>query len=196
MIDFISSWAEQIVIAIVVASLIEMILPENNNKKYIKMIIGIFILFNILSPLVKNNELFSIEKFDKEAYVPTEESKEVNQTSMDERLQELYVQELKKNITQKVQESGFDVVDCDVEAVLYGEESNRGIKKIYLNIKMQENSSSVNRIDKVEINVGVNKYVSSKENEDSNISKEEINKLKEILSSYYEVEEKNIKINY
>ena len=43
MINFLSSWAEQIIIAVIAASIIEMILPENKNKKYVKMIIGIYL---------------------------------------------------------------------------------------------------------------------------------------------------------
>ena len=35
MIEFISSWAEQIVLAVIVATIIELILPKNKNKKYI-----------------------------------------------------------------------------------------------------------------------------------------------------------------
>ena len=48
MIQFLSSWAEQIVLAVIIATIIELILPQNRNKKYIQMVIGIYILFNIL----------------------------------------------------------------------------------------------------------------------------------------------------
>lgn len=36
---WISSWAEQIVVAVIIATIIEMILPNGNNKKYIKAVI-------------------------------------------------------------------------------------------------------------------------------------------------------------
>ena len=51
MMSFFSSWAEQIIIAVVIGSIIEMVLPDNNNKKYVKMVIGIYVLFSIISPL-------------------------------------------------------------------------------------------------------------------------------------------------
>ena len=41
MINNISSWAEQVIIAMIIATIIEMILPKGNSKKYIKMVIGI-----------------------------------------------------------------------------------------------------------------------------------------------------------
>ena len=53
MIQFLSSWAEQIVLAVIIATIIELILPQNRNKKYIQMVIGIYILFNIISPIIK-----------------------------------------------------------------------------------------------------------------------------------------------
>lgn len=36
MIEFISSWAEQIVLAVIVATIIELILPKNKNKNTYK----------------------------------------------------------------------------------------------------------------------------------------------------------------
>ena len=53
MINSISSWAEQIIIAVIIGVLIEMILPKSNSKKYIKTIIGVYILYTIISPIIK-----------------------------------------------------------------------------------------------------------------------------------------------
>ena len=90
MISFISSWAEQIVLAVVVATIIELILPKNKNKKYIQMVIGVYVLFNIISPIIKNKDNFSVEKYNTEKY----ESKaqyEVDQSSMDARIEKIYL---------------------------------------------------------------------------------------------------------
>ena len=37
--DWISDWAGGIIIAVIIGTVIEMILPEGNSKKYIKMVI-------------------------------------------------------------------------------------------------------------------------------------------------------------
>ena len=66
MINFMSSWAEQIVLAVIIATIIELILPKNKNTKYIKMVIGVYVLFNIISPIIKNKEKFSVEKYNTE----------------------------------------------------------------------------------------------------------------------------------
>ena len=64
MISFISKWAEQIIIAVIVATIIELILPNSKNKKYIQMVIGVYILFTIISPIISNKEELAIEKYN------------------------------------------------------------------------------------------------------------------------------------
>ena len=60
----ISAWAQGIIIAVIVGSIIQMLLPENKNKKYIKVVIGIYILFSILSPIVGKNLSLDDYNFD------------------------------------------------------------------------------------------------------------------------------------
>ena len=52
MIEFFKSWCEGIIVAVVVSIIIESILPEGNMKKYVKVIISIYIVFTILNPIL------------------------------------------------------------------------------------------------------------------------------------------------
>ena len=52
MISKINIWAQGIVIATIIATVIQLILPENKNKKYIKIVVGIYILFCIIHPVI------------------------------------------------------------------------------------------------------------------------------------------------
>ena len=202
MISFIRSWAEQVIVAVIIASIIEMILPENKNKKYIKMIIGMYILFNIISPVIKNNNYFNFEEFNIEKYASTTSSStEVNQKSMDKRLEQLYIEELEKDLKNKVKEKGYNVTSCKIDAVLNENSSNKGINKIKLKVSKLNSSndknSSVNSIEKVEIKVGLDKILNSKSNEEKNdneASKIEIAELRKALSDYYQLDIKKIDI--
>ena len=49
MIEFLSGWAQNLGVVIVIASIFEMILPNNKTKKYIRVVLGIFVMFNIIS---------------------------------------------------------------------------------------------------------------------------------------------------
>ena len=134
MINFMSSWAEQIVLAVVVATIIELILPQNKNKKYIQMVIGIYVLFNIISPIIKNKDDFSIEKYSIENY-ETKSQYEVDQSSMDARLEKIYLDELEKTVISKFEENGFEVAKCNIDAVLDTTKKNAGIHSITVKVK-------------------------------------------------------------
>lgn len=147
MINFISSWAEQIVLAVIIATIIELILPQNKNKKYILMVVGIYILFNIISPVIKNKELFSIEKYNIENY-ETKTSYELDQTSMDQRLEKIYLKELENTVIAKFKDNGFEVVKCDINAVLDTTKKNAGIHSITVKIKPANNENSLIQVKK------------------------------------------------
>lgn len=134
MINFMSSWAEQIVLAVVVATIIELILPQNKNKKYIQMVIGVYVLFNIISPIIKNKDDFSIEKYSIENY-ETKSQYEVDQSSMDARLEKIYLEELKNTVISRFEENGFEVVKCNIDAVLDTTKKNAGIHSITVKLK-------------------------------------------------------------
>lgn len=57
MIEILSSWAKGLGITIVIVSIFEMLLPNNRTKKYIRMVLGVYVIFNIVSPLIKNKDV-------------------------------------------------------------------------------------------------------------------------------------------
>jgi len=187
LIDFISSWAEQVVLAVIIATILEMLLPQSKNKKYIKMVIGIYILFCIISPFIKNSNSFSVEDIDLSKYY-IEENVEVNQESMDKRLQELYLEELEQDITKKVEEFGYKVIKCDVKAILDSNNENAGINKVTLEIEKMVNTN-ISNVENVEIDINT-----KENNKEEKGKSEEIEELTEKLSQYYELEEKKINI--
>ena len=89
MIEILSSWAKGLGITIVIVSIFEMLLPNNRTKKYIRMVLGVYVIFNIVSPLIKNKDVFNFNNIDLEEYTSVETSS-VNQTSMNERIKKLY----------------------------------------------------------------------------------------------------------
>ena len=48
MISFINSYVKGIVVAVIISTIIEMILPEGKIKKYVKTVIGAYIVFIIM----------------------------------------------------------------------------------------------------------------------------------------------------
>ena len=141
MIEFLSGWAKNLGVVIVIVSIFEMILPNNKTKKYIRVVLGIFVMFNIISPFIKNKDKLSSVTIDLENYT-TEQNVTVDQTSMDKRIQDLYEKELEKDIKNKIEEQGYKVASCKVNAtILENENSNseeNTIQKIKLKIEKKE----------------------------------------------------------
>lgn len=154
MIEFVSSWAEQIVLAVIIATIIELILPNNKSKKYIQMVIGVYILFNILSPVIQNKDLLtSIDEYDIEQYNNTTNSQYViDQSSMDKRLEKIYLEELENNITNKFEEKGFVISKCTIDAELDTSKKNAGIHLIKVIVENTEDEAGIEEIKKEIIN--------------------------------------------
>ena len=160
MINFLSLWVKNLSLALIVVSILEMLLPNNKTKKYIKMVMGLYILFSIIAPFVNNSNVlnFNIEDvysdYSKEisSTSATSTTGEVNQASMDDRLNKLYKEQLESDITQKVEEKGYDVRKCKVDA--HVSESDTGIESITIEIDGKndntENSNNSNKTDATE----------------------------------------------
>lgn len=184
MINFLSNWIEQITLSIIIVSIFELILPKSNLKKYIKVVLGIYIIFCLISPFVNSSALYDIKDIDLQNYVQDIGEKEinVNQASMNSRLQDLYIQELKKDISKKVEEDGYNVSKCDIDADLNQNDEKAGIYNINLVL-------SKRKIEVVEeINIG-------KSDDKEEVTKD-TEKIREKIANYYEINEDliNIKI--
>lgn len=228
MIEFLSSWAKSLGVTIVIVSILEMLLPNNKTKKYIRMVLGMFVIFNIISPFITNKDKLNFNSIDI-GNIDTYEtssgvsSNVVNQASMDERIEDLYQEELEKDITKKVEEQGFEVSNCKVEAKVPDKnnsenEEGTGITKIKLKIeksdkKEETNESTENKvveeiqkIKKVDTSINDSQTRNQDEennneentNEDTNNSKvtrSDIQNIKKMLIEEYEVSEKCLEIN-
>ena len=58
MIEWIKNWTEGIIIAVIISIIIEMLVPEGKNKKYVKVVSGIYILYTIINPFLDDNFSF------------------------------------------------------------------------------------------------------------------------------------------
>lgn len=205
MIEFLSSWAKGLGLAIVVVSILEMILPNNKTKKYIRMVMGVYILFTIISPFIKNKQTIDVSNFEIEKYnnyVST--SEKTTQTSMDKRIEELYINKLEKDISKKVKEQGYDILNCEVEAKLNDSEENSEISKIKLQVKKNESSKVndkltlenkvVEEIQKIRP-INTNIVEREKSNKREKVTNEDKQKIKKFLMEEYGVKEKCLEIN-
>ena len=147
MIDFLSSWAEQIVLAVIVATIIELILPNNKNKKYIHMVIGVYVLFNIISPIIKNKDVFAFDEYiiENEKIIS---SSATTDSSLDKKLEKIYFDEFEKDITSRFEENGCVVLNCKIDAELDTSKKDAGIHSITIEVSSPVDEDVLNDIKK------------------------------------------------
>ena len=208
MIEILSSWAKGLGITIVIVSIFEMLLPNNRTKKYIRMVLGVYVIFNIVSPLIKNKDVFNFNNIDLEEYTSVETSS-VNQTSMNERIKKLYSEELEKDITKKIKEKGYEVKKCKVSVQIADDEEETKINKIKLIVsKTQEEAKNdiensaenkivteIQKIRKIDTGVEIKKQEKEKNEVSDKVNKTEIQNIKKFLIEEYGVNEKCLEIN-
>ncbi len=199
MIQAISSWAEQIVVAVVIGTIIEMILPGGNNKKYIKTVIGVYILFTIISPIigkVSGKNLNNIN-FDYEKYFNNTESYEVLSKDLintnDANVENIYINKMKEDMKNKIEEKGYKVEFVDIQIELNNDNNYGQIKKINMKISKINNKNNEGTIVINEIKV--NSTSNNNNQINNNINQSQIKSIKEYLESVYNIEQKNIYIN-
>lgn len=144
MISFLSSWAEQVILAVIIATILELILPNSKNKKYVQMVIGVYVLFNIISPIIKNKEKLVFSKIDLDKYITT--STKVEQSSMDARLEKIYLDELENNIKSKFKNVGIEIIKCTIDAELDTTKKNAGIHSIDVKVKNVDDEQKISKI--------------------------------------------------
>lgn len=205
MIEFLSSWTKGIGVTIVVVSILEMLLPDNKTKKYIRMVLGVFVIFNIVSPLIQNKEKFDLNNLDIEKYATvqtTSSASSTEQISMDGRAHNLYEKELEKDITKKLEEKGYKVISAQI-STSKNKDQELEIKQIQLNIeKNQEPVNDTNETveNKIVTEVQKIKKIDTKikkeeEKQETKTTNADIQNVKKFLIEEYGVKEKCLKIN-
>lgn len=221
--EFLNTWLQGIIVAVVIASIIQMILPNGNNKKYIKVVLGVYVVFQIITPVINKlfnsdfevSSLIDIDKYTKkmETYEVSSKNTDINKTNEDS-IKQIYITNLKKDIKTKLEDKDYLIKDVEVQVE---NNENYDIKSlvIYVNGKNDnkeennkekiENNIHINEIEKIEINVSKNNETNknsfnnsenkeSNQTKENNISNEEKNKIKKYLTSVYEISEKQITI--
>ena len=200
--EWMTTWAQGIIVAVIITTIIELILPEGNHKKYIKMVMGVYILFTIVSPIITKitNQDFEFDESKYEEFFKNS-TYEVSSQSLEEendnQIKDLYLNNIKSDVKQKLKEQGYIVEEIQIEADLESEEAYGKIKKMNLQIKKGETKQEDNKISPVNrIEIGEKKEEDNQisENEEK-IGGGEIQEIKTYLSTTYDVEKKQIKIN-
>ena len=196
MIEFLSSWAQGIIVAVIIATLLEMILPNSSSKKYVKVVIGMYILFTIVSPIIKkvggkdiNLNTINIEKYEQQISKSDNTISRKFEDNNTRSIKDIYVSNLKADISAKLKEKGYNIDTSDIQIK---DDENYTIEKITLKlIKMEQEQEKNNEI--VINNVEIGNTISQKDSK--TLSDDDKQEVKDYISETYDIDKKNINIS-
>ena len=196
MIEFLSSWAQGIIVAVIIATLIEMILPNSSSKKYVKVVIGMYILFTIVSPIIKklggkdiNLSTIDIEKYEQQISKSDNTISRKFEDNNTRSIKDIYVSNLKADISAKLKEKGYEIDTSDIQIK---DDENYTIEKITLKlIKMEQKQEKNNEI--VINTVEIGNTISQKDSK--TLSDDDKQEVKDYISETYDIDKKNINIS-
>lgn len=195
MISWFNSWAQGIILAVIIVTILEMIVPEGKNKKYIKIVMGVYITFTIISPIITkvtgNNFELDVSKyedlFNSNSVQGTNEITSINNQS----IENLYLNTIKTDIKTELDNEGYESKKINITADINVENEEAKIYKIDIEVTKKQNEKDIKKVNKVEIGNSTDES----NVEESTLSSDEVNKLKEVLAGKYEIEKEKIYIN-
>lgn len=207
MVAFFSSWAQGIIVAVIIATIIEMVLPNGTSKKYVKVIIGIYILFTIISPIINKfsnekinfNQILATEEYEQKIAASDNNISQKIETNNSRTIKDIYTSNLEMDIKSKLKEKGYGISSTYIKVK---DDGNYTIEKISLDLykqkesaDKQEEKSEVNKvsINQIDVTIIIDKENSNNKNSEQ-IDESEKKLLKEYLSNTYEVDLSKIEI--
>lgn len=198
MINWFRAWSKGIVVAVIIATIIEMILPDNTSKKYIKIVIGIFIVYTIISPVINQftgediSEYLEIDDYI-EASINAVESNEISQNTNDS-IKKIYIQNLENDLKTKLKSKGY--VAGSVSISISNDDSYNLEKidikideKTAVNEETKQTRTIVDNIKSVKV-----KIENNKSQDDSIINENDKNEIKEYVKNTYEIDTSKINV--
>jgi stage III sporulation protein AF len=200
MLEWFKSWATGIVIAVIIATIIEMILPNSTSKKYIKIIIGIFIVYTIISPVIGSFKGEDLNNYIKvENYIQSNsnalKTNEVSDNAQSS-IKKIYSQNLQNDLKTKLKEKGYISNNINISI---SNDDKYNIERI--DIKVDEKVTNSNQDEKqvktIVDNIKAIKIKVKKDDSQNNaiITENDKNEIKEYIKQIYQIDLNNINVS-
>ena len=198
MVNWFNTWSKGIVGAVIIATLMEMIIPNNNSKKYIKILLGIFIVYTIISPII---DFFSKENIndyiDFDKYIEAssnaihDEKKEVNGNY--NAVQNIYIKGIQNDIRAKLKTKGYIADEINVQI---SEDGSYNIELIKINISEKTETNNENNVRSIIDNIrAVVINIEGGNEQNQIIDENDKHIIKQYLNSQYNVGEEKIQVS-
>ena len=198
--DFLKEWVTNIILFILLATVIDMLLPNSSLQKYTKMVTGLLLIAIILTPILKliskdfETTIETIPSYqapgEKNMKNSIDLKKKEIQASQDAYILEEMAVQLKKDVKKELMNQyGLEIETINLAV---NEESDKAfpknLQKVTVLLKQPENSvETVEAIKKIEIN--------TKEPLPSEGSTQETKQIASFLSQKWNVTEETVEVS-
>ena len=181
-VDKISGYIEQIITLIIAITIIELILPNSKNKKYVMFVCSLVILISVINPILKVfNSGIDISKTIKNIQQEIKKTEYTLSTEheLDYSIYDLYIKNLEGNMVDRLEDMGYKVLESKINV----NKETYEPENIELKVKYDDGY-----IQPVIINVFENIL-------DREMHEADIDEIKETLALNYGLEKSQIKVN-
>ena len=191
--EWIKGWVNQIIVAIIIAVIFELILPEGNHRKYITMVIRLYVLFVMINPLVSkvtNQNFFNTSQWKVEKYFSNtvETGSYLNSEAM---IETTFENSLKQDIQNKLKRKGYTLESIDIAINKSHKEDEGAITKLKVTIQKENKTETESQNQLVKDIVISTKQQKEKQNQ---LRKSQIQEVKKFLSQEYGLEKEKIEV--
>lgn len=151
MIDLFRNWISVLLCLGIFVTIIRLVIPKNNLRKYIYSLIGIITIISLVSPLIdifKNNDMQDsiksvLSNLDEQENVNVDTEKYSN--VKEEALKKSFIQSIKNDVKSKLEDKSIGVKSVDVFI-----SDNYDIEKIEINIeKIDTSKASISSVTQI-----------------------------------------------
>lgn len=151
MIDLFKNWISVLLCLGIFVTIIRLVIPKNNLRKYIYSLIGIITIISLVSPLIdifKNNDMQDsiksvISNLDEQENINVDTEKYSN--VKEEAVKKSFIQSIKNDVKSKLEDKSIGVKSVDVFI-----SDNYDIEKIEINIeKIDTSKASISSVTQI-----------------------------------------------
>lgn len=176
MIETISEFAINIICTVMLTVILQMIIPDGKNKKYINFICGTIVTITLIEPILSLLTIDIEEVF--EGNLAEYEEYKIDENLYDDVIRKKYEKNLVNDMTKRLEENGYNVSNIKIE---YDDITYKPIRA-YMDLENQTDSY----VQPIKIEISKNM---------KDINGLDIRKIKNIITESYGINSENIFIN-
>lgn len=187
--SFISEWLKEIVVLFIIISLVDLIMPKGKLRRYVDFIMGILIIFTVISPFTRLNNI----SLDLDKEVSNFNNKVITQETIlqdqREQIEQLYKNNLYKEVV-KITEENTSYKVRDVNIITTPDKENLfSLDKLIVILGDDKKNQNTPSIKIKKVSVGGEEYI---EVDNQN----EFTQLSEIISGYLQIDKEKLIISF